>query len=103
MPIKLKVLTLVRCPFLLIFVPMPIKGNVLKSTGKWYTVELEDGSIVNCRIRGKIRLEGLLTTNPIAVGDVVIIDDVIDEEGKRTISDFEERKKLHCQKINKPQ
>jgi len=92
LPIKDKELAVVLCPFLLIFVPMPVKGNVLKSTGKWYTVELEDGSIVNCRIRGKIRLEGLRTTNPIAVGDVVIIDDVIDEEGKRTISDFEERK-----------
>lgn len=85
-------MAVVLCPFLLIFVQMPVKGNVLKSTGKWYTVELVDGSIVNCRIRGKIRLEGLRTTNPIAVGDVVIIDDVIDEEGKRTISDFEERK-----------
>lgn len=71
---------------------MSIKGNVLKSTGKWYTVELEDGSVVSCRIRGKIRLDGLRTTNPIAVGDVVIIDEKPDEEGKYMISDFENRK-----------
>lgn len=67
------------------------KGKVLKSTGKWYIVELENGEIVNCRIRGKLRLDGLKTTNPIAVGDVVLINDQIDEEGNRTIEDFEER------------
>lgn len=70
---------------------MNLKGKVLKSTGKWYIVELEDSSIVNCRIRGKIRLDGLRTTNPIAVGDNVIIDDKIDEEGNRVILDFEKR------------
>ncbi len=67
------------------------KGNVLKSTGKWYIVELEDGSVVDCRIRGKIRLDGLRTTNPIAVGDVVILADGTDDEGKRMIVDFEKR------------
>lgn len=70
---------------------MNISGKVLKSTGKWYTVELPDESVVHCRIRGKLRLEGLSTTNPIAVGDRVILDDQLDEEGKRTIRDFEER------------
>lgn len=70
---------------------MSTKGKVLKSTGKWYTVELEDGSVVSCRIRGKLRLEGLSTTNPIAVGDIVLLDDKLDDEGKRTIADFEER------------
>ena len=71
---------------------MSIKGNVLKSTGKWYTVELMDGSVVSSRIRGKIRLEGLRTTNPIAVGDVVVMDETPDDEGKYMISDFEVRK-----------
>ena len=74
-----------------IFVQMSRKGKVLKSTGKWYTVELEDGSEASCRIRGKLRLEGLSTTNPIAVGDVVILDETTDEEGKLVILDFEER------------
>jgi hypothetical protein len=64
------------------------KGKVLKSTGKWYIVELADGSIVNCRIRGKIRLEGLRTTNPIAVGDTVLLHEDIDDEGNRVIVDF---------------
>jgi len=67
------------------------QGKVLKSTGKWYNVELEDGSIVKCRIRGKLRLDGLKTTNPIAVGDIVLLNPTIDEEGNRLIEDFEKR------------
>jgi ribosome biogenesis GTPase len=66
-------------------------GLVLKSTGKWYMVELPNGEVISCRIRGKLRLTGLSTTNPIAVGDRVVVDDKTDEEGKRTISDFLER------------
>ena len=76
---------------MLIFVPMSEKGKVLKSTGKWYIVELNDGSIVNCRIRGKMRLDGLKTTNPVSVGDIVILSEKEDEEGNRVIDDFEPR------------
>lgn len=46
-------------------------GVVMKSTGSNYTVRLDDGSLLFCRVRGKIRLEGRQTTNPIAVGDRV--------------------------------
>lgn len=70
---------------------MSQKGKVLKSTGKWYHVELEDGSIVNCRIRGRIRLDELRTTNPIAVGDTVTLGEGQDEEGNRVIIDYDER------------
>lgn len=48
-----------------------MKGVVVKSTGSWYQVLTGVNTFVNCRIRGKIRLEGLKTTNPIAVGDDV--------------------------------
>jgi len=68
------------------------KGKVIKSTGKWYSVELEDGTLVDCRIRGKLRLDGLRTTNPLAVGDIVSVSDDGDVEGKRVISDFEQRR-----------
>ncbi|MEY5002067.1 MAG: hypothetical protein RLZZ211_2103 [Bacteroidota bacterium] len=51
-----------------------MQGLVLKSTGKWYQVLLEDGQIVQASIRGKLRLEGLKTTNPIAAGDRVVIE-----------------------------
>lgn len=70
---------------------MSLRGKVLKSTGKWYHVELEDGSIVNCRIRGRIRLDELRTTNPIAVGDTVTLAEGQDEEGNRVIVDYDER------------
>ena len=49
---------------------MPI-GRVIKSTGSWYDVRNDAGEIVLCRLRGKIRLDGLRTTNPVAVGDLV--------------------------------
>ena len=68
-----------------------IRGKVLKSTGKWYHVLLPDGSIIDCRIRGKLRLEGLRTTNPISVGDEVFLDEKRDEEGKGVILDYEQR------------
>ena len=48
-----------------------MKGLVLKSTGSWYEVMGEDQKIYTCRTRGKLRLKGAKTTNPIAVGDYV--------------------------------
>jgi len=50
-----------------------MQGLVLKSTGKWYDVALDDGQIIKATIRGKLRIEGLKTTNPIAAGDRVEI------------------------------
>lgn len=49
---------------------MPI-GRVIKSTGSWYEVRDDAGMVSQCRLRGKIRLDGLRTTNPVAVGDLV--------------------------------
>lgn len=46
-------------------------GVVVKSTGSWYQVKTQDGNYVQCRIKGKFRLEGIKHTNPIAVGDQV--------------------------------
>lgn len=46
-------------------------GTVYKSTGSWYTVKSEEGNFVECRIKGKFRIKGIKSTNPIAVGDVV--------------------------------
>lgn len=53
-----------------IFAKMPI-GRVIKSTGSWYEVRDDAGVVSQCRLRGKIRLDGLRTTNPVAVGDLV--------------------------------
>jgi len=50
------------------------KGIVIKSTGLWYQVKIEDGSVWQCRIVGKFRLDGMKLTNPVAVGDEVEIE-----------------------------
>lgn len=51
-----------------------MKGLVMKSTGSWYAVLGDDHQKYNCRIRGKIRLEGIKETNPVAVGDHVTLE-----------------------------
>ncbi len=47
------------------------QGLVVKSTGSWYTVKDEEGNRYECKIKGNLRLKGLKTTNPVAVGDLV--------------------------------
>ncbi len=47
------------------------KGLVIKSTGSWYTVKTTEGSLIESRIKGNLRLKGIRSTNPIAVGDQV--------------------------------
>ena len=56
-------------------------GTVYKSTGSWYYVKSEDNKFYNCRIKGKFRMKGIKSTNPIAVGDVVDfdLDETVDE------------------------
>ncbi len=49
------------------------KGIVIRSTGSWYTVQKNDGTLEECRIKGKFRIQGIKSTNPIAVGDHVEI------------------------------
>lgn len=46
-------------------------GLVYKSTGSWYTVKTEEGEVYDCRIKGKFRMKGIKSTNPVAVGDIV--------------------------------
>tara|TARA_B110000971_G_scaffold221994_1_gene272365 strand:- start:8440 stop:9375 length:936 start_codon:yes stop_codon:yes gene_type:complete len=50
-----------------------MQGMVVKSTGSWYSVRTSDGEYLDCRIRGKFRIQGLKSTNPIAVGDIVLL------------------------------
>jgi ribosome biogenesis GTPase / thiamine phosphate phosphatase len=57
------------------------KGLVVKSTGSWFTVKTEDGNIINCKIKGKIRIQDLKSTNPVAVGDHVEIEIVDSQTG----------------------
>ena len=68
-------------------------GLVYKTTGSWYTVKTEDDQFFECRIKGKFRMQGIKSTNPIAVGDVVDFD--LDENSDAvtgTIHNIHERK-----------
>jgi ribosome biogenesis GTPase len=66
-----------------------MKGTVVKSTGSWYDVLGEDGKNYSCRIRGKIRLEGIKETNPVTVGDYVKFHV---EDGSHAITEILPRK-----------
>ena len=50
-----------------------MQGVVIKSTGSWYIVKTDDGELLNCRIRGKFRMHDIKSTNPIVVGDKVLV------------------------------
>lgn len=51
-----------------------MQGIVTKSTGSWYEVKCNSGEIVKCRLKGILRLDESNTTNPVAVGDMVTIE-----------------------------
>lgn len=65
-------------------------GIVVKSTGSRYLVRLEEGEIIDCVLKGKLRLDGRKTTNPVAVGDKVDIE--CDENDDYVISNIHPRK-----------
>ena len=52
-----------------------MKGLVVKNTGSWYTVRTDDGQLLDCKIKGNFRLKGIRTTNPVAVGDRVEVNE----------------------------
>ena len=65
-------------------------GLVIKNTGSWYLVKTDDGTTVECKVKGNFRLKGIRSTNPVAVGDRVQI--VRNAEGTAFIHEIEERK-----------
>jgi len=50
------------------------EGVIVRSTGSWYEVRMPDKSVIKCRIIGKFRLAGKKVTNPVAVGDKVMVE-----------------------------
>ncbi len=50
-----------------------MQGRVIINTGSSYIVEGDDGINYTCKVKGKFRLKGIRTTNPVAVGDYVQI------------------------------
>ena len=65
-----------------------IEGLVMRATGSWYEV-LHEGEILRCRMRGKLRLRGVRSTNPIVVGDMVACE--CGEDGEWVIVDIAPR------------
>lgn len=70
-----------------------MRGLVYKSTGSWYDVKLASGKRVKSRLKGKFRIQGIKSTNPVAVGDYVDLQ--IEKKGDEelgVIKEIEERR-----------
>ncbi|MBR5105294.1 MAG: ribosome small subunit-dependent GTPase A [Alistipes sp.] len=65
-----------------------IAGLVMRATGSWYEV-LHEGEVLRCRMRGKLRLRGVRSTNPVVVGDTVHCE--CGEDGEWVIVDIAPR------------
>lgn len=73
-----------------------MRGLVIKNTGSWYTVRTDDGQTINCKIKGNFRLRGIRSTNPVAVGDHVVV--VPNQEGTAFITEIEDRRNYMIRK-----
>lgn len=69
-----------------------MKGLVYKSTGSWYSVKAEGGKFYNARIKGVLKIEGLTSTNPISVGDVVTMEREQETDDNAMITTIDDRK-----------
>ena len=65
-----------------------VEGLVMRATGSWYEV-LHEGEVLRCRMRGKLRLRGVRSTNPVVVGDTVHCE--AGEDGEWVIVDIAPR------------
>lgn len=74
------------------------KGLVIKSTGSWYTVK-NGPAIIKCKIKGKFRIKGITTTNPVTVGDIVNYK-IISKNNVGIIIDIQERKNYIIRKAS---
>ena len=74
---------------------MLMQGVVIKSTGSWYIVKTDDGELLNCRIRGKFRMQDIKSTNPIVVGDKVLVSN---EDDSFIIDELFDRKNIIVRK-----
>jgi len=67
-----------------------MKGLVVKNTGSWYLVKTDEGRIIETKLKGNFRLKGIKSTNPVSVGDFVLIEENL--EGTAFIYEIEDRK-----------
>ena len=76
-----------------------MRGQVYKSTGSWYQIKAENGEFYSCRIKGKFRMDGIKSTNPVAVGDWVQFElEAQTDDVSGVIHDIEKRKNLIVRK-----
>ena len=76
-----------------------MRGQVYKSTGSWYQVKAENGEFYSCRIKGKFRMEGIKSTNPVAVGDWVQFElEAQTDDVSGVIHNIEQRKNVIVRK-----
>lgn len=76
------------------------KGIVIRSTGSWYDVQTGDGKITKCKFKGKFKIAGIKSTNPIAVGDHVLFS-ILSEEQTGLIQKLEARNNYIIRKSTK--
>jgi ribosome biogenesis GTPase / thiamine phosphate phosphatase len=69
-----------------------MKALVYKSTGSWYILKDEAGRTYNARIKGVLKIDGITSTNPIAVGDIVTVEMENEGESTLTITAIDQRK-----------
>ena len=76
-----------------------MRGQVFKSTGSWYQIKAENGEFYSCRIKGKFRMDGIKSTNPVAVGDWVQFElEAQTDDVSGVIHDIEQRKNVIVRK-----
>lgn len=51
-----------------------MQARIYKSTGSWYVAKTNTGKLINARMKGIFKIDGITSTNPVAVGDVVNIE-----------------------------
>ncbi len=78
-----------------------LKGLVVKSTGSWYYVRDNNSGIWSCKIKGKFRIKGIKTTNPVAVGDRVEFNPIEQGEREGLITQLHDRKNYIIRKATK--
>jgi ribosome biogenesis GTPase len=75
-------------------------GVVVRSTGSWYLVKTADGVLFRCKLKGRFKIKGIRTTNPLAVGDRVDFK-LTDEESVGLIVNIRERKNYIIRKATR--
>src|ERR1043165_772785 len=69
-----------------------MKATVYKSTGSWYAIKTETGEFLNARIKGVFKIDDITSTNPLAVGDEVEIEEESETENTGIITEIHPRR-----------